>query len=81
MKTMIAAVFHKAFDIRFDLGEDREIAYPRHVILKVTSDLLTNDEVVLDDTITHTVPFSKATGSYAMFDDRTDDRVKFLLKP
>lgn len=38
-------------------------------------------EIVLDDIITHRLPLSKASEAYDMFNRKTDDCVKVVLKP
>jgi S-(hydroxymethyl)glutathione dehydrogenase/alcohol dehydrogenase len=69
---------HRIFDkgITIKQGQAPVLNYLDHLI-----DLVTNKEVILDDIITHTVPLSKVTEAYKMFDDKTDDCVKVVLKP
>jgi len=37
--------------------------------------------VVLDDIITHTLPLSKVSHAYKIFDEKQDNCVKVVLKP
>lgn len=69
---------HRIFDkgITIKQGQAPVLNYIDHLI-----DLVTTKEVILDDIITHTVPLSKVTEAYKMFDDKTDDCVKVVLKP
>jgi S-(hydroxymethyl)glutathione dehydrogenase/alcohol dehydrogenase len=69
---------HRIFDkgITIKQGQAPVLNYIDHLI-----DLVTAKEVILDDIITHTVPLSKVTEAYTMFDDKTDDCVKVVLKP
>lgn len=43
--------------------------------------LVEERKVVLDDIITHTLPLDEAEHAYKMFDEKTDDCVKVVLKP
>jgi alcohol dehydrogenase len=69
---------HRIFDkgITIKQGQAPVLNYIDHLI-----DLVITEKVVLDDIITHTVPLSKVTEAYKMFDDKTDDCVKVVLKP
>lgn len=69
---------HRIFDkgITIKQGQAPVLNYIDHLI-----ELVTTKKVVLDDIITHTVPLAKVTEAYAMFDDKTDDCVKVVLKP
>lgn len=69
---------HRVFDkgITIKQGQAPVLNYIDHLI-----DLVSTKKVVLDDIITHTVPLSKVSEAYAMFDDKTDNCVKVVLKP
>jgi S-(hydroxymethyl)glutathione dehydrogenase/alcohol dehydrogenase len=69
---------HRVFDkgITIKQGQAPVLNYIDHLI-----DLVVTEQVVLDDIITHTVPLAQVTEAYAMFDDKTDDCVKVVLKP
>ena len=43
--------------------------------------LVEEEKVVLDDIITHKLPLSEAPQAYKIFNDKTDDCVKVVLKP
>jgi S-(hydroxymethyl)glutathione dehydrogenase/alcohol dehydrogenase len=44
-------------------------------------DLVKNEQVVLDDIITHTLPLEEAAHGYKIFDEKEEDCVKVVLKP
>jgi S-(hydroxymethyl)glutathione dehydrogenase/alcohol dehydrogenase len=69
---------HRIFDkgITIKQGQAPVLNYIDHLI-----DLVMQKKVVLDDIITHTVPLAKVTEAYTMFDDKTDNCVKVVLKP
>lgn len=69
---------HRMFDkgITIKQGQAPVLNYIDHLI-----GLVMRKEVKLDDIITHTVPLSKVTEAYTMFDDKTDDCVKVVMKP
>ncbi|RYE58696.1 MAG: glutathione-dependent formaldehyde dehydrogenase [Sphingobacteriales bacterium] len=69
---------HRIFDkgITIKQGQAPVLNYIDHLI-----DLVVTKKVVLDDIITHTAPLSEVTEAYTMFDDKTDDCVKVVLKP
>jgi S-(hydroxymethyl)glutathione dehydrogenase/alcohol dehydrogenase len=69
---------HRIFDkgITIKQGQAPVLNYIDHLI-----ELVTTNKVVLDDIITHTVPLAEVTNAYTMFDDKTDNCVKVVLKP
>ncbi|WP_313265494.1 zinc-dependent alcohol dehydrogenase [Sphingobacterium sp.] len=44
-------------------------------------DLVSENKVVLDDIITHTIPLAEAEHGYQIFNEKEDDCVKVVLKP
>ncbi|MGF1924638.1 MAG: zinc-dependent alcohol dehydrogenase [Bacteroidia bacterium] len=69
---------HRIFDkgITIKQGQAPVLNYIDHLI-----DLVVTEKVALDDIISHTVPLSKVTEAYTIFDEKTDDCVKVVLKP
>ncbi|RYE14608.1 MAG: glutathione-dependent formaldehyde dehydrogenase [Sphingobacteriales bacterium] len=69
---------HRIFDkgITIRQGQAPVLNYIDHLI-----DLVTQEKVVLDDIISHTLPLSEAAKGYEIFDKKQDDCVKVVLKP
>ncbi|MFD2866382.1 zinc-dependent alcohol dehydrogenase [Mucilaginibacter antarcticus] len=69
---------HRIFDkgITLKMGQAPVLNYIDHLI-----DLVTEEKVVLDDIISHTMPLSEVTNAYKIFDEKEDDCVKVVLKP
>jgi S-(hydroxymethyl)glutathione dehydrogenase / alcohol dehydrogenase len=69
---------HRIFDkaITIKQGQAPVLNYIDKLI-----DLVENNEVKLDDIITHTLPLSEAAKGYELFDKKEDDCVKVILKP
>lgn len=69
---------HRIFDkgITIKQGQAPVINYIDHLI-----HLVSTNQVVLDDIISHKLPLANVTEAYTMFDEKTDDCVKVVLKP
>lgn len=69
---------HRMFDkgITIKQGQAPVLNYIDHLI-----ELVKEEKVVLDDIITHTLPLADAAKGYEMFDEKTDNCVKVVLKP
>lgn len=69
---------HRIFDkgITIKQGQAPVLNYIDHLI-----GLVKDNKVTLDDIITHRVPLVDAANAYKIFDEKTDDCVKVVLKP
>jgi S-(hydroxymethyl)glutathione dehydrogenase/alcohol dehydrogenase len=69
---------HRIFDkgITIKQGQAPVLNYIDHLI-----QLVTEEKVVLDDIITHKLALKDAAEGYKIFDEKTDDCVKVVLKP
>jgi S-(hydroxymethyl)glutathione dehydrogenase/alcohol dehydrogenase len=69
---------HRIFDkgITIKQGQAPVLNYIDHLI-----ELVSQDKVVLDDIITHTLPLEQAAHGYKIFDEKKEDCVKVVLKP
>ena len=54
---------------------------PAHKHIDKLLSYVTEGKVVLDDIITHTLPLSEVSHGYKIFDEKSDDCVKVVLKP
>jgi S-(hydroxymethyl)glutathione dehydrogenase / alcohol dehydrogenase len=54
---------------------------PVHRYIDQLLDLIREDQLRVDDIITHVLPLSDAAHAYRLFDGRTDDCVKVILEP
>jgi alcohol dehydrogenase len=83
----ILGVYGTPFD-NFPLGQlfDKGITLrmgqaPVHRHIDRLLDLVRTHQVRLDDVITHTLGLENASEAYAMFNDKTEDCLKVVLKP
>lgn len=52
-----------------------------HLYIDECFEMVKSGKVKLDDIITHKIPLTQASEAYKMFDEKTDDCVKVVMKP
>ncbi|MBE2227433.1 MAG: glutathione-dependent formaldehyde dehydrogenase [Ignavibacteria bacterium] len=70
----LAQIFDKG--IRISIGQATVLRYIDDLI-----DIVKNNEIVLDDIITHTLPLSEVSHAYDIFANKKDNCVKVVMKP
>jgi len=70
----LSQIFDKGITIK--IGQATVLKYIDDLI-----DMVTNNEIVLDDIITHTLPLSEVSRGYDIFANKKDNCVKVVLKP